>query len=486
MKKIVALVVAAFGVSTVSAQQTPYLGLYYQNSFVLNPAAAGIGQTPMLSTHYRKQWIGIEGAPETQAATLDWGIENQPMGLGFAVVRDVSNVVNRLSLNAAYAYHLKVNDKHLIDMGVSAGAVQNSLLLSNVQADLSDPVLYGSNTSATRFDASAGVLYRFNNMIEVGFVAQQLFQPNYVYDDPINQESLYYKLIQHYVGTVAYRYAFKNIPLGLKPLVMLRSPKGQPFQFEAGLAADYDNRYFAAINYRNGIGYAFSGGIKLLERYNVGYLYELPSTELASESGGSHEFMLAIKLGKQGAIGESKELKEMKRMNAELFEKVEMLEQEKEALKKRVQGLEEAKADAAKTQRAMEDKKAAEQSSRSAGITTSAPVVDANTHTSFHYEAGMSAENLVLDERFSDEAYDFKVVVGSFTSMDNAKNFQKILMREYEQSSELSQDASTGFYHVYTGIEASQREAAVKAVNLKKNDSKGVITGEPWLNPVAK
>lgn len=469
MKKLITLFLLTVAGAT-QAQQTSYLGLYYANPFVLNPSAAGLNDHTQAFLHYRKQWVGIEGAPETQAFTADWKIPNQSMGLGVQVNREVNNFFNRTSFKLAYAYHINLNDRHDFHLGLAAGIIQNNLNWQNIQANMGDPLLVGSTHSSSRFDADFGFQYVFDKRLEIGFIAQQMVRSAFKYEDAEAQVSLTYRLINQYTSVVGYRFNFKDGTYGLKPLVMLRSAQGLPFQFEIGAAGYYKELAFVGLNYRDGIGFAASAGLHLAKRYQIGYLFEYANSQLGTQSVGSHEIVLGIKLGGGAAALPNKELKELQKQNAMLYEKIDMLEQEKEALKKRVDGLEKLKDDAKKNESALkeEEKRQVEKAARIN--------VDVAQNT--------DENSMQMDTDFDDKLYDFQVVLGSFGSIENAKQMQKIVKREFGKETQVMQDGESNFYHVAMPAFGTQKEAVLEIMALVKADKNQVFNGNPWIKPI--
>ena len=66
MKKLYFLTAFAFlTFLDVSAQQDPNYTQYMYNMSVINPAYAGSKETMSGGLLYRKQWVNIEGSPET-------------------------------------------------------------------------------------------------------------------------------------------------------------------------------------------------------------------------------------------------------------------------------------------------------------------------------------------------------------------------------------------------------------------------------------
>ena len=66
MNKIVLTTLLVFiACFDVIAQQDPHYTQYMYNMNVINPAYAGSKESISLGVLYRKQWVNIEGAPQT-------------------------------------------------------------------------------------------------------------------------------------------------------------------------------------------------------------------------------------------------------------------------------------------------------------------------------------------------------------------------------------------------------------------------------------
>ena len=65
MKTIVQLVIFVLLVQTTVAQQKPHYTQYILNNYILNPALSGIENYTDVKLSGRRQWVGLEGAPQT-------------------------------------------------------------------------------------------------------------------------------------------------------------------------------------------------------------------------------------------------------------------------------------------------------------------------------------------------------------------------------------------------------------------------------------
>ena len=79
---LASVVVAGLSVHQAQAQQEAMYSQYMFNTLALNPAYAGSRDVLSMTALYRRQWIGIEGAPTTQTFTADMPLNKERIGLG--------------------------------------------------------------------------------------------------------------------------------------------------------------------------------------------------------------------------------------------------------------------------------------------------------------------------------------------------------------------------------------------------------------------
>ena len=70
MKKIISTIVFLVVTITANAQQESLFSFYRNHMNLVNPAYAGAEDETLINSSYRKQWAGIEEAPETQALSF--------------------------------------------------------------------------------------------------------------------------------------------------------------------------------------------------------------------------------------------------------------------------------------------------------------------------------------------------------------------------------------------------------------------------------
>jgi type IX secretion system PorP/SprF family membrane protein len=301
MKRIIiTLIVGISLVAELSAQQIPLYSQYYLNPFLYNPARTGDRGNLNANLIYRKQWTGINGAPETIAGTIDGSIKDQKAGFGGLIYSDNISIFRRFAGYLSYAYFFKIKTDHVISLGLSAGVnqtrIDQSLINLGELGDQFDPIVLSNFTNGIGFDASMGINYKFKGL-NVGFAVPQLFKTSLSYlndkDAPLN-----YQLSRHYLINASYNIDIADGKFFVEPIVMARITQGNQFQLDAGAKLQYKNLVWLGLMYR--YNYAFTPGIgfNVHERLSLGYAYDFAVNDLSSRAGSTHEAFIGIKFGK--------------------------------------------------------------------------------------------------------------------------------------------------------------------------------------------
>ena len=114
---------------TESAGQDPAFSQFYANPLYMNPAMAGIEGPAKVSIGYRNQWPGATNPYVTYHASFEEYIEALQGGVGVHIINDRQGggVFNTLSLDAIYAYHLRVSNDLMVTGGFQASVGQRNM-----------------------------------------------------------------------------------------------------------------------------------------------------------------------------------------------------------------------------------------------------------------------------------------------------------------------------------------------------------------------
>jgi len=310
--KNILTIILIFGFAISYSQQDPMFTKYMFNALWYNPAYAGSNEHMTLNLIHRSQWIGIEGAPQTQSFTIHTPLENNKVGVGFSLVNDKIGPTNTLLANISYAYRIPVGFGKL-SFGLEAGIINFRADWNKLAHKDPDPN-FNNNPDEWNPNFGAGIYYytnRFYAGIGVPHLIEYDLSPQEVDND------LYAKEYRHYYFSMGGAINLKGPDLIFKPSILVKNvgllskfSKEEAFQsvtapteFDIDLSLFFYQTLWIGTAFRssfeafNGsstydsfdiwMAYFLSSGLRL----GVAYDYSLP-TELRSVNDGSIELML--------------------------------------------------------------------------------------------------------------------------------------------------------------------------------------------------
>jgi type IX secretion system PorP/SprF family membrane protein len=120
------------------------------NEALYNPAATGNTFTTSVFMHARTQWLGLDGAPTTEAISFDSFLTRFNSAVGLSVTGDQIGFTNTYVARVAYAYYIPVFAQSLLSFGISASLLNRNQDASGALVDdLTDRELYFADISET-------------------------------------------------------------------------------------------------------------------------------------------------------------------------------------------------------------------------------------------------------------------------------------------------------------------------------------------------
>src|SRR6187431_295876 len=116
----------------VQAQFEPQFSQYMFNEMFINPAYAGSRKQISATMVYRNQWVGLEGAPKTQTASIHGPLMNKKLGLGVTIMNETIGVTHQFSVYGNYAYRFQVGSDGAFALGLQGGFINHQEDLSKV------------------------------------------------------------------------------------------------------------------------------------------------------------------------------------------------------------------------------------------------------------------------------------------------------------------------------------------------------------------
>ena len=283
------------------AQQLPFTSQYMFNDYILNPAVGGSLDYMPVSLSVRSQWAGLEGAPETQIFSAHSKV-GKKVGVGGYVFRDELGPINKQGFQLSYSYHLKMNDKANLSLGLGGMLVTHHISTAQLRFDdPTDGAIRNIRQTAVSPDVSFGALY-YTDKYKIGISVPQILQNN-IYDN-LSDEENQNTLIRHYF--LHGEYLFKvNDNFDVVPGALVKIVVGAPLQFDVNIKGLYKKNYWLGLSYRHDESIVSMIGLKY-KKLQLGYSYDYTLTDINSYSSGSHELYLGLIIGEKKEVGSAK------------------------------------------------------------------------------------------------------------------------------------------------------------------------------------
>ena len=326
--------IMGFGLVAFS-QQRPHFSQYIMNNFIINPAVAGIENYWDMKASHRIQWVGLQDAPVTSYVTIHgpfkksaYGREtpttfhadgNNPrgqsywdeytkaephLGFGATFVSDKTGPLTTNNASASLAYHFGISPKTSLSIGLSFGF--NQLTINNEAlrfSDKNDPVLYSeiSNDLFNKMnpDAAAGV-WLYSSDYFVGVSAQQLLGSKVDFynntQDTLKRTTGPGILVPHIFATAGVR-MFLSEDWSFLPSLTLRVVNPLPTGVDLNTKFQYKDLFWFGAGYRYQDGFNGMVGMNISNTFNIGYSYDVTTSQLNTVSKGTHELLIGLLIG---------------------------------------------------------------------------------------------------------------------------------------------------------------------------------------------
>ncbi|MCW2121141.1 type IX secretion system PorP/SprF family membrane protein [Flavobacterium sp. 7A] len=209
------------------AQQDAQYSHYMYNTITINPAYAGNrGVTSIFALH-RTQWVGLDGAPVTNAVSINAPIENSRIGIGISFVNDNIGASTQNNISADISYTIPFSEEFDLSFGIKATADLLNVDYTKLDRyNLSDPKFQSSIDNSFLPNIGTG-LYLHSDKMYVGLSVPNFFRDKHFDDNSSNTivDRLHFYLIGGYVFDL-------NPNLQFKPSFMTKIVTGAPLQLD--------------------------------------------------------------------------------------------------------------------------------------------------------------------------------------------------------------------------------------------------------------
>ncbi|MGO4819732.1 PorP/SprF family type IX secretion system membrane protein [Flavobacterium sp. W22_SRS_FP1] len=271
------------------AQQDAQFTQYMYNTININPAYAGSRGALSVFALHRTQWVGLDGAPVTNAVSMNTPFYESRLGLGVSIINDKIGPIQENTISADLSYTIPTSETVKLSFGMKATANLFDLDVSRLNPVDDDPSLHDYNN---KFSPNIGAgVYLHSDKAYVGLSVPNFLETNRydANDVRIFKEKVNYYLIAGYI------FDFSNY-IKFKPALLTKMVKGAPLQVDVSGNFMFDDKLVVGIAYRWSAAVSAMVGFQVTEGLYLGYGYDLETTNLDNYNSGSHEIFLRYEL----------------------------------------------------------------------------------------------------------------------------------------------------------------------------------------------
>jgi type IX secretion system PorP/SprF family membrane protein len=293
MKTKLFSIVMMFAAIASYAQQDAQYTQYMYNTINVNPAYAGSRGALSVFALHRTQWVGIDGAPVTNAFSVNTPFNNSNLGLGVSIINDEIGPSTSNSISTDISYTIPVSESYKLSFGVKGTINIFNIDMNKLNpADQADPQFQNfDNEFSTNIGAG---IYLHSHKAYLGFSIPNFLETDAYNDNEvaIYKEKINYYLIGGYVFDL-------NSSIKFKPAFMTKLVEGSPLQVDLSANFMFDEKVIVGLAYRWDASVSAMAGFQISDAFYVGYAYDFETTELDNYNSGSHEIFLRYELFKK-------------------------------------------------------------------------------------------------------------------------------------------------------------------------------------------
>ena len=289
MKTRILIFVLILTASASFAQQDAQFTQYMYNTINVNPAYAGSRGVMSIFGLHRTQWVGLDGAPVTNALSFNTPINNSNIGVGLSAINDRIGPTVENTLSVDVSYTVQTSETYKLSFGVKGTGNFFNLDASKLNPLVdNDPSLVNYN----KFSPNVGAgVYLHSDKSYVGVSVPNFIQSNRYDSDnvAIFKERINYYLIAGHVFDL-------NPNIKFKPALLTKLVTGSPLQVDVSDNFMFYEKFVIGAAYRWDAAVSALAGFQITDGLYIGYGYDMETTKLRKYNSGSHEVFLRFEL----------------------------------------------------------------------------------------------------------------------------------------------------------------------------------------------
>ena len=290
--KILYFAIMLLGFVSYSQQDAQYTQYMY-NTINVNPAYAGSRGVMSIFGLHRTQWVGLDGAPTTNAFSVNTPISDSNLGVGLSFVNDKIGPTVENTISADISYTIQTSETYKLSFGVKGTANLFNLDVTKLNPmSTGDPLLQNLNNNFSP-NVGAGV-YLHSDKLYLGASVPNFFETKR-YDD--NSIAVYKeRMNMYFIGGYVFDLTSN---LKFKPAFLTKVVEGAPLQLDLSGNFLINEKFVIGAAWRWSAAVSAMAGFQVTDGLYIGYGYDLETTKLRNYNSGSHEVFLRFELFKR-------------------------------------------------------------------------------------------------------------------------------------------------------------------------------------------
>lgn len=276
------------------SQQDPQYTQYMYNTMSVNPAYVGSRGHTTIAVLGRTQWVGLDGAPDSQTLSYDTPLGYSGVGLGVNLTNDRIGPSNEIYLDANISYTVRTSDEGNLAFGLKLGGRHLNIDWSKGIHQRPDGNL---STNVSKFLPTIGAgVYFYKEKWYVGLAVPNILKSDH-YDDTLNggdiaEERLHFFLIAGYVFNLRENIKFK-------PAALVKAVNGAPLSIDVSGNFLFNEKFTAGLAWRWDDSLSALLGFQAKRSLYIGFAYDLTTSNYSNYNSGTYELMLRYEIFKQ-------------------------------------------------------------------------------------------------------------------------------------------------------------------------------------------
>jgi type IX secretion system PorP/SprF family membrane protein len=270
-------------------QQDSQFTQYMYNTVNINPAYAGSRGVMSIFALHRAQWVGLNGAPVTNALSINTPLSRSNVGLGISIINDKIAAAQENTFSTDLSYTITTSESFKLSFGIKGTAN-----IFNVDASQLNPVDPNDDSlqNYNKFTPNVGAgVYFYSDKAYVGFSVPNFIESERYSDNEVAilKEKINYYLMAGYVFEL-------NDVIKFKPAMLTKVVQGAPIQMDISGNIMFMNKFSIGVAYRLNAAISALAGFQVTNGLFIGYGYDYETTNLRNFSSGSHEIFLRYEI----------------------------------------------------------------------------------------------------------------------------------------------------------------------------------------------